>query len=27
VVDLKLKHPPRADCAIYDTVRGHNAAA
>ena len=27
VVDLKLKHPPHADCAIYDTVRGHNAAA
>jgi transposase len=27
VVDLKLKHPPIADCARYDTVRGLDAAA
>ena len=27
VVDLKLSHPPIADCARYDTVRGFNAAA
>ena len=27
VVDLKLKHPPLADCARYDTARGLNAAA
>jgi len=27
VVNLKLKHPPIADCARYDTVRGLNAAA
>lgn len=27
VVDLRLKHPPIADCARYDTVRGLNAAA
>jgi len=25
--DLKLNHPPLADCARYDTVRGLNAAA
>ena len=27
VVDLKLNHPPMADCARYDTVRGLDAAA
>ena len=27
VVDLKLNHPPLADCARYDTVRGLDAAA
>ena len=27
VVDLKLSHPPVADCARYDTVRGLDAAA
>ena len=27
VVDLKLSHPPIADCARYDTVRGLDAAA
>ena len=27
VVDLKLSHPPMADCARYDTVRGLDAAA
>ena len=27
VVDLKLNHPPIADCARYDTVRGLDAAA
>ena len=27
VVDLKLKNPPIADCARYDTVRGLDAAA
>lgn len=27
VVDLKLAHPPIADCARYDTVRGLDAAA
>ncbi len=27
VVDLKLNHPPVADCAKYDIVRGLNAAA
>ena len=27
VVDLKLSHPPIADCARYDTVRGFDAAA
>ena len=27
VVDLKLNHPPIADCARYDTVRGFDAAA
>ena len=27
VVDLKLNHPPVADCARYDTPRGLNAAA
>ena len=27
LVDLKLKHPPIADCARYDMVRGLNAAA
>jgi len=26
VVDLKLKHPPVADCARYDTVTGLDAA-
>jgi hypothetical protein len=26
VVDLKLSHPPMADCARYDTVRGLDAA-
>jgi hypothetical protein len=25
--DLKLSHPPIADCARYDTVRGLHAAA
>jgi hypothetical protein len=25
--DLKLSHPPIADCARYDTVRGLRAAA
>jgi len=27
VVGLRLKHPPIADCARYDTVRGLDAAA
>jgi hypothetical protein len=27
MVDLKLKHPPIADCARYDMVRGLDAAA
>jgi hypothetical protein len=27
IVDLKLNHPPIADCARYDTVRGLDAAA
>ena len=27
VADLKLSHPPIADCARYDTVRGLDAAA
>ena len=27
IVDLKLNHPPIADCARYDTVRGFDAAA
>ena len=27
VADLKLNHPPLADCARYDTARGLNAAA
>jgi hypothetical protein len=27
IVDLKLNHPPVADCARYDIVRGFNAAA
>ncbi len=27
VVDLKLSHPPMADCARYDTVRGLDAGA
>lgn len=27
VVDLKLEHPPIADCARYDTVRDLHAAA
>lgn len=27
LVDLKLSHPPIADCARYDTVRGLDAAA
>lgn len=27
VADLKLSHPPTADCARYDTVRGLHAAA
>jgi hypothetical protein len=27
VVDLKLSHPPIADCTRYDTVRGLDAAA
>ena len=27
LVDLKLKHPPIADCARYDMVRGLDAAA
>ena len=27
VADLKLSHPPIADCARYDTVRGLHAAA
>jgi hypothetical protein len=27
VVDLQLNHPPIADCARYDPVRGLNAAA
>jgi hypothetical protein len=27
VVDLKLNHPPIADCARYDTPRGFDAAA
>ena len=27
MVDLKLAHPPIADCARYDTVRGLDAAA
>jgi hypothetical protein len=27
VVDLKLSHPPIADCARYDTVRDLHAAA
>ena len=27
VADLQLSHPPIADCARYDTVRGLDAAA
>ena len=27
VIDLKLSHPPIADCARHDTVRGLDAAA
>ena len=27
MIDLKLHHPPVADCARYDTPRGFDAAA